>query len=267
MRKTGSLELKPKTINYCKVEDCGLELVPPYGRGMCSLHYKRFMKHGDVHYRRPLIVGVAECAVEECTGVVQARGWCTTHYTRWTRYGDALHRFGYEISNGMRICPRCNIDKVIDDYSPGSTGCCKRCSADEMQARRDINPPPLRPKTPAVCMCGATFDSDKRRNRYCSVGCFEGNRNKANWKHVNKRRMRLREALVEAFGRIEIFERDEWVCQICMEPTDRNASWPNPLMPSLDHIVPVSRGGKHSRANAQTSHLGCNIRKGAKVPA
>ena len=92
-------------------------------------------------------------------------------------------------------------------------------------------------------------------------------RGKANWKNVNKRRMRLRSALVEVFDRSEIFERDAWVCQLCMELTDRSAIWPDPLMPSLDHIIPVSRGGKHSRANAQTSHLGCNIRKGANIPA
>jgi len=37
------------------------------------------------------------------------------------------------------------------------------------------------------------------------------------------------------------------------------------LAASLDHRIPISRGGEHSRANAQTSHLGCNVRKGARL--
>jgi len=266
MRKTGSLELKPKTTNCCKVEGCGLELVPPYGRGMCSLHYKRFMKHGDPNYVRPLVAGVAECSIDGCSGIIQARGWCPMHLTRWDRYGDPEHRFGYEVVDGKRVCPGCKIDKPLDDYSPGSTGRCKRCVADNAQTRREINPPPLRPKSPIKCMCGAIFAGDKRRNRYCSEACFLGNRHKANWKHMNKRRTRLRDAFVEAFDRVEIFERDGWVCQICKLPTDRSAEWPDQQMPSLDHIMPISRGGKHSRANAQTSHLGCNVRKGASIP-
>lgn len=265
MRNTGRLDLKPKATNYCKVETCGVELVPPYGRGMCSLHYKRFMKYGDVHYQRPLIVGVAECTIDGCSGIIQARGWCSKHLTRWDRYGDPLHRYGYEVVDGKRVCPGCKLDRPLGDYSPGSTGRCKPCVAANMQARREINPPPLRQKVTLTCMCGSTFDGDKRRHRYCSEECFLGNRHKANWKHANKRRMRLRRAFVESFDRVEIFERDGWICQLCMEPTVRGAAWPNQLMPSLDHIIPVSKGGKHSRANAQTSHLGCNIRKGAKL--
>lgn len=88
MRKTGSLELKPKAPKYCKVETCGAELVPPYGRGMCSLHYRRFMKHGDAQYERPLIVGVAECTIEGCETIIRARNLCATHYSRWRRKGD-----------------------------------------------------------------------------------------------------------------------------------------------------------------------------------
>lgn len=34
---------------------------------------------------------------------------------------------------------------------------------------------------------------------------------------------------------------------------------------SVDHIVPLARGGSHSADNVQSAHLLCNLRKGARV--
>lgn len=255
-RSTGSYDL-PAKVTHCLVSSCGVELGRGRGRGFCRTHYRRWRK----------ICITTECSIDGCSNVMNARGWCVMHWTKWQRYGDPEHRYGYEVVDGKRVCPGCKVDKPLGDYSPGSTGACKPCFAKVMRARRVINPQPLRPKVTLTCMCGTTFDGDKRRHRYCSEECFLGNRHKANWKHLNKRRARMRAAFVEAFDRAEIFERDGWVCQLCMEPTDRSAEWPDQRMASLDHIIPISRGGEHSRANAQTSHLGCNVRKGAKVPA
>jgi 5-methylcytosine-specific restriction endonuclease McrA len=41
---------------------------------------------------------------------------------------------------------------------------------------------------------------------------------------------------------------------------------PHPLAPTLDHIVPLARGGHHTRDNTQCAHFSCNTRKGARVP-
>lgn len=60
---------------------------------------------------------------------------------------------------------------------------------------------------------------------------------------------------------LEIFERDSWVCAICRTDIDASLVWPAPGSPSLDHIIPVTRGGSHSPENLQASHLSCNIIK------
>lgn len=70
-----------------------------------------------------------------------------------------------------------------------------------------------------------------------------------------------RKAMVERFLHVEIFERDGWLCQLCGLPIDRDAAWPHPMSVSLDHIVPLSLGGAHSRANTQCAHISCNIGK------
>jgi len=68
---------------------------------------------------------------------------------------------------------------------------------------------------------------------------------------------------VEKFHRRKIYERDGWACQLCGEPVDRTGL-DMYLRPSLDHIVPLSKGGTHTRANAQCAHWICNSLKGAK---
>lgn len=63
---------------------------------------------------------------------------------------------------------------------------------------------------------------------------------------------------------LEIYERDNWTCQICGEPIDPELTAPNPQSKTTDHIVPLTKGGAHSIENLQAAHLGCNISKGAK---
>ncbi|NUQ01094.1 MAG: HNH endonuclease [Armatimonadetes bacterium] len=54
-----------------------------------------------------------------------------------------------------------------------------------------------------------------------------------------------------------IFARDSHRCQYCGETEQ-------PL--TLDHVVPVSRGGNHDWTNLVTSCVSCNNRKGDRLP-
>lgn len=78
------------------------------------------------------------------------------------------------------------------------------------------------------------------------------------------RRARQRSARAERFLCQEIFERDRWQCGICRKPIDSTLGYPDPKSVSLDHIVPVSQGGEHTRANVRASHLSCNLKRGAR---
>ena len=83
---------------------------------------------------------------------------------------------------------------------------------------------------------------------------------------TQRRRAAIRGAReVERFTDVEIFERDGWRCGICGGPVDRRLRYPHPLSASLDHIVPLSEGGTHERANVQLAHFICNSRKGARA--
>lgn len=58
--------------------------------------------------------------------------------------------------------------------------------------------------------------------------------------------------------RLELFERDHWTCHYCGERvTQANVT--------LDHFVPQSKGGGHTKANLHTSCLACNSIKSGKT--
>lgn len=76
---------------------------------------------------------------------------------------------------------------------------------------------------------------------------------------IERRRDRtLAKAKSTPYDRVSIFERDGWVCQLCGEPVDREACWPDPGCATIDHIVPLSLGGEDSPSNVRLAHYGCN---------
>jgi 5-methylcytosine-specific restriction endonuclease McrA len=77
----------------------------------------------------------------------------------------------------------------------------------------------------------------------------------------HRRRARLLSLPTEVFPAVEIHERDGWRCGICGRRVNRRLVHPHPMSASLDHVVPLSEGGAHTRANTQCSHLACNVTK------
>lgn len=105
-------------------------------------------------------------------------------------------------------------------------------------------------------MCGSHYAKDWRSEN------VERSRDTA-----RSRRALRREVRVESFSSREVFERDGWVCGLCSEPIPRDVLWPDLRSPSIDHVVPIARGGEHSLANVQAAHLSCNSRKQDRVSA
>lgn len=73
-------------------------------------------------------------------------------------------------------------------------------------------------------------------------------------------------AAVEVVDREVVFAECRWVCGICSERVDPLLAFPHPRAASLDHIVPLAKGGAHTRANTQLAHYDCNSRKNASLP-
>lgn len=83
--------------------------------------------------------------------------------------------------------------------------------------------------------------------------------------YESRRRIRKRNNGQEPYVTLAVFERDAWVCQLCFEPTDREAGWNHPEQPTVDHIVPLSLQGPDTFENVQTAHRRCNSIKQNRI--
>lgn len=104
----------------------------------------------------------------------------------------------------------------------------------------------------------------KGPRKYCAACAIEADR-EVNGEANRRRRARKRGAECESFQAIEVYARDRWMCGICLLPVDGALRNPDIMSPSLDHIVPLARGGHHTRANTQLAHMICNSRKGDRT--
>ena len=63
----------------------------------------------------------------------------------------------------------------------------------------------------------------------------------------------------------EMLATESPTCALCNHLIDANAppdDTSNPWRPSLDHILPRSKGGSHDRENMQLTHHRCNAKRG-----
>ncbi len=58
------------------------------------------------------------------------------------------------------------------------------------------------------------------------------------------------------------------VCAICGKPVDMSLKYPDPMSPTVDHIIPVSKHGHPSALeNLQLAHRACNRAKSDRLPS
>lgn len=55
------------------------------------------------------------------------------------------------------------------------------------------------------------------------------------------------------------------ICGICGKPVDMSIKYPDPLSPTVDHIIPINKGGHPTDINnLQLAHRWCNRMKSDK---
>ncbi len=206
---------------------------------------------------------------ERCPGClrVRARWHSNSGYSR-NRMIPASEK--YAMYGRFSACIACGAEVANKRFGPLALRC-RPC--DLANRRLEHTPVPLPP--PIACIdCGQLVPSvvhshgRKRCNpcgkKYTLRRQYEldaqtpGRRRRWQRSSRHRRRVRLQQRPFEKFHNEEIFDRDRWVCGICKTRISRKLVWPHPRSVSLDHIIPVSQGGPHTRANCRAAHLICN---------
>ena len=188
----------------------------------------------------PSLAGL--CAAPDCEKSVRSRyaSYCEAHYYRLRR-GSRLG-----LSPVKMGCIHCGKPLTGTQSRYCSTRCGWRYYQDFDNERRCGN-------------CGKPFDW-RGTQAFCSPEC----KRRARMDRRQQRRARIYERPREFFTSLEIYERDGWTCQLCGKKTLRREGVPHPLAPTIDHIIPIARGGSHTRINVQCAHFQCNVRKHAR---
>lgn len=83
---------------------------------------------------------------------------------------------------------------------------------------------------------------------------------------ARRRRATKRGLPAEPYTLAEIAERDGYRCGWCGLLVDMALSGLEPKGPTIDHVIPISRGGPDTPGNVQLMHRECNLIKGATMP-
>jgi len=120
-------------MKTCIVEGCTNTKIK--ARGMCSTHYTRWYRHGDVnrvisHLERQAHRKQYHCNVEGCNESHHAKGYCNKHYIRWKKYGDPNTTLVLPPSGlGQRTTKEARLEVI--EYLGGK---CVRCGFDDVRA-------------------------------------------------------------------------------------------------------------------------------------
>ena len=191
---------------------------------------------------------MATCRVSWCDRDVKTRGLCPSHYARLMRGQDLNPPF--RDRSRRKECVSCGAMDWPDSPDWRLRGYCSPACV-QLYHRNGRTPPRSK-----ICIrCGTTIDLFARgksgRKRRADVRLCE----------VCKKAKYLRHGMSVN----ELAARDGTDCGICGEPVDMGARYPNPSGPSVDHVLPVARGGSDDPANLQLSHLRCNHVKSSRT--
>lgn len=186
-------------------------------------------------------------------------GWCKACYREWHR---CRYTPGTGASDDERACAQCGSIYAPATRRP-SAFCSRQCK--EVAHRRQLQATIDAAKPDRVCVhCTKPLSKQRRADaRFCSEECNSA-------AHAITRKMAKRAGIDrpdELFSVAYVAERDRFRCHLCGGRVSMARRHPDPLAPSIDHVVPVSVAGAEANAlsNLRLAHLRCNLAKGNRA--
>ena len=116
-------------------------------------------------------------------------------------------------------------------------------------------------------VCSEVFEGT---GKFCGERCRK-KASRKNYKH--QRRVRVKSQIVDKNILIEpLAMREHNRCYLCGKLVDWNDKYMvgnttvvGPTYPSIEHIIPISKGGLEAWTNVKLAHMKCNREKGSKI--
>lgn len=219
------------------------------------------------------------CTIDGCARPVLARGVCAPHYSTWHRaqrkYTIVCAHCGKTAQVQLRKNIYCSqaCSSVVGAAAAGA-----KAHAEAVARRlpvlytgpklpREAPITVVRPRnrhrrlTSGYCkVCTAPFVSFNV-DVTCSALCQENHYRAFRKTAKGRRRARKAGAYVEDVWRSRVFASDGYRCHLCRKKTLPDRQVPHPRAPTIDHVIPLSKGGTHEPANCRTACFQCNSLK------
>lgn len=217
-----------------------------------------------------------------CSEACRRKNWKNNHIGEVRKYENGrARRITEKKRENLRVslvCPNCgkgfyNTDSPNLNQIRFCSPKCRGLYNNKLCKKREREKEPMR-----KCLaCGEMFDPRKsyyyKKVQTCSKKCTKKlwvmkHKNDPEFKKYRALRQRNRKHRIRANGGNvtnaeweEIKEKANYRCVICGEKEPFNQSC---TTLTQDHIIPISKGGKHIKENLQPLCMECNIRKNNK---
>ena len=163
----------------------------------------------------------------------------------------------------QQLCDSCKVLRAAENAT--------RAAENREKARLIERERRLQARARHCLWCGVgfspiIFNERGYNSRYCSLDCQtladrHARRDQKN-RERHSSRARRKGGKVERVDPLIVFALHRWTCQICRVATPESLRGTNhPCEPTLDHVIPLAKGGDHTYANAQCACRDCNTRK------
>jgi hypothetical protein len=166
------------------------------------------------------------------------------------------------------VCDRCGL--IFLSKRKDARYCSKECSrldapkrAKEQHERKMQNRPATKTWTCGWCKEDMVVPVSYLGTRAYHDQCRVEARQEQNRRKSAKRRG-ARWAKGRTFHR-DIAERDNFICHICNETVDMSLPRTHRFGATVDHVVPLAKGGTDEPDNLKLAHWICNTRKSDKL--
>jgi 5-methylcytosine-specific restriction endonuclease McrA len=208
----------------CLVENCSTKV---QAKGLCARHYAASRRPAPARRVK------SSCAIDGCERPSYGRGWCAHHYPRWKRYGDPTDRvFQNDLPCAEAGCDQLAICKGLcrRHYERTTSASPKKKAQARERYRRD----PSKKKASAKRWQQANPDRVrvKNENRRAREMGAPGSFSDRDW--------------------LRLVERHRGRCTFCNAQPDRL---------TVEHVIPLSRGGSNWIGNILPACRSCNSSK------